>query len=229
MRCIYQIIGSISAFAGILLILLVLVDVFIINEGMLNYTNNEYGVAEILSISEEELRQVVHEMVTYVKGRSDDPQIMIMVEGEKQKFYTDREIEHLDDVRRLYGRIRIAFLVLFLEVICGVMYLRKKNMMLCILKGIYSSWIIILVLGMIVALVSYVDIKNVVNVFHKIFFNNSNWVLNPVLHRSVWMFRNHMYKDIVMRLGVIVGITATFSLGVSTMLYKYLKKHCENL
>ena len=69
MNRIYKIMGSISALAGILLLIYTAVCGFIINDSFLNHTNGKYNIYKKLSMTSKDLEKAVHGMISYVKGK----------------------------------------------------------------------------------------------------------------------------------------------------------------
>ena len=93
--------GSVPALAGILLVVLTVVNLILVQDSFLNYTNEKYSVHKTLSMSEDDLEKVVHSMISYVKGKSDSPQIAVEIHGKEMDFFNIKEVGHLEDVRVL--------------------------------------------------------------------------------------------------------------------------------
>ena len=202
-------IGSISALAGILLVILVLVNCILVQESFLNYTNQKYSVEKNLSMTESDLKDVVHAMVSYVKGKTDSPQIKVEIKGNEVDFFNKKEIGHLEDVRILIRNIYIAMLAMCIVSVAGVGYLVYKKDYSAMRKGVLFAWMLMLLVSVLVGILAIIDIDIVVTGFHQIFLSGSKWVLNPALDRSVWMFRTFMYKDVVLVLGgIVAGVAA---------------------
>ncbi len=179
----------------------------------MNGTNQKYDVADHLHMSDDALELVVDSMISYVKGQSDDAQVSVMIEENMQEFFTDYELKHLADVRALIQKVMISMLALFFVFISGEVFLIRKRNYKAIAYGVYGAWGILLILSAIIGIVACVDLHLVIDGFHRLCFTNSNWVLNPALHRSVWMFFNNMYVDVLLRIGAIVGATAIATIG----------------
>ena len=206
------IIGSISALAGILLVILLLVNVILVQESFLNYTNHKYTVEKNLSMSEEDLKAAVHGMISYVKGKNESPQVMVEIKGNTVEFFNEQEIGHLYDVRVLIRNIYICMVVMLLICMAGEGYLIYKKAYYAIRKGILFAWGILLLLSVIIGILAIIDIRIVITGFHQLFLSDSKWVLNPALDRSVWMFRTYMYKDVILALAGIIGATVILTL-----------------
>lgn len=220
MKCKNVFIGSISALAGILLVILLVVNCILVQESFLNFTNHKYSVEKNLSMTEEDLKEVVHAMVSYVKGTSDSPQTIVEIKGNDVEFFNEKEIGHLKDVRILIRNIYIAMIVMLLVCVVGEGYLLYKKDYQAIQKGVFVAWGILLAIAVIIGILALIDIKIVVRGFHQIFLSESKWVLNPALDRSVWMFRSYMYKDVILALAGIIGGVAIVTLAPAVFIRK---------
>ena len=175
----------------------------------MNYTNHKYSIEKNLSMTESDLKNVVHSMVSYVKGQEDSPQITVEIKGNEVEFFNKKEIGHLEDVRILIQKIYISMIVMCFVFVVGEGYLIYKKEYSIIRKGALLAWGILLGVSVVIGILAIIDIDIVVRGFHQIFLSGSKWVLNPALDRSVWMFRSYMYKDVILVLGgIVIGVAA---------------------
>lgn len=218
----YCLLGSVPALAGILLMIFIAVDTLIIDSSFLDKTNQKYHVAQDLQMSETDLEKATEAMVDYVEGKISEAQVSVEVAGEKTEFFTEKELVHLVDVRELihsFKNFRNLCIVLF---ILGILFFvwKKKIGEFCI--GVWIAWGILFIVAIVVAAFAAVDIDLVINGFHEIFFSNDLWVLNFSLHRSLWLFQDQMYVDV---LRYIAGIMGTiFTLTVVGTIIGYTKE-----
>lgn len=210
--------GSIPAFAGILLIILLAVNLAVVQDNFLNYTNRKYQVHKRLSMSEVDLEKTVHSMISYVKGKSDSPQITVEIRGEETEFFNHKEIGHLKDVRVLVKNLYGSMIILFVIFAIGEVILFVKREWNIIRKGIFTAWGIVIVLAATIGITALIDIDKVITCFHTMFLSESKWILNPALDRSVWMFRTKMYEDVIVAVGIIAVVTAFITIGGTLLL-----------
>ena len=216
-------IGSISALAGILLVILVLINYFLVQDSFLKYTNHKYSVHDELLMDSSELDKVVEQMVAYVKGQVNNPQVIVDINGRQMEFFNQKELGHLKDVLELISDVYAWMICLVVIFIIGEVILVKKKKYSSIINGVFIAWGIIVMLTMCVAIYAFIDINMVIDGFHMLFLGDSEWVLNPSLDRSVWMFMTDMYKDVVVAIGTIVVGTALVSMGIALVLQKKMK------
>ena len=206
--------------AGILLVIIMAINGLMLQDVFLNGTNEKYQVSQKLSMSEEELREVVHAMIGYAKGQADSPQLVVEIKGEATEFFNPKEGGHLADVRQLVNKLKVLTVGLLILLLAGEGYLFWKKDYRSMLLGIFFAWGILLLLVAFVGILAFVDIDLVVSGFHKLCFSNENWVLNPAQDRSVWMFRTNMYVDVLLMLGEIVLATAAVTIGGGALALK---------
>lgn len=220
MKTINYAIGIISALAGIIFIIYLGINTFLVQDSFLNYTNEKYGIAESLSMEEADLRDAVHAMISYVKGGIEDAQIVVPIAGEDTEFFNEKELTHLTDVRDVLALIsKIAVTSLFVCVL-GEIYLVLAKDENAVIKGVKYAWILMLVAVFVIGVIAMDDINKIVVGFHELFFTNDLWLLNPATDRSVWMFKNEMYSDALVRIAGIVGATAVATLGGTVLIKK---------
>ncbi len=212
----YCLLGSVPAMAGILLMIFVAVDSFIVQGAFLDGTNHKYGVAKDLHMSEEDLSKATYAMVEYVEGKISDAQVMVVADGRKTGFFTKKELIHLSDVRNLLQGFRVFRNICIIIFMFGaILFLWKKKIKeFCV--GFWISWGILMVAAIVVGALATIDIDLIINGFHRMFFDNDLWLLSFSMHRSVWMFQDEMYVDFLLYIAgimtTILGITMTGSI-----------------
>ncbi len=214
MKIRYCLLGSVPALAGILLMIFIAVDTFILQGSFLNGTNQKYGVAQDLHMSEEDLEKAAYAMVEYVEGKRKDAQVMVVVDGRKTGFFTEKEMIHLVDVRNLISGFKVfRNICIIIFAIGAILFLwEKKIREFCV--GFWIAWGILLIAAIVVGAMAFIDIDLVINGFHEIFFDNDLWILSFSEHRSLWMFQDEMYVDFLCYIaGIMIGILGITMVG----------------
>lgn len=214
MKVRYCLLGSVPALAGILLMIFVAVDSFILQGAFLDGTNAKYGVARDLHMSEEDLSKATYAMVEYVEGKIPDAQVMVVADGRKTGFFTEKELAHLVDVRNLIQGFKVfRNICIIIFFIGAILFLWKRKIReLCV--GFWIAWGILLIAAIAVGALAFIDIDLVINGFHEIFFDNDLWILSFSQHRSLWMFQDEMYVDFLRCIaGIMTGILGITIVG----------------
>lgn len=140
------------------------------------------GVADTVQMEKDELMRVTVELLDYMRNRRDTiADIRAVVAGEERWFFSDIEIRHMVDVLHLYDiayRIRnIAFFVL-LGLVLGMVLLKYK--ILFVLSRCCREVLVgfLLLAAMVVGVIA-INFERAFDIFHRIFFNNDYWILDP--------------------------------------------------
>ena len=168
MKALNSLIGSISAFAGILLILIFLVQAILVQDGFLNMTNSKYSVHKSLSMSEGDLQEVVHVMIAYVKGQIDSPDIKVSIHDKEVDFFNEKEVGHLADVRQVIQNFGVMEIILAIVCIVGEVFLVRKKAYKQMIRGVWYAWGILLVAAVVVGIAAVIDVNIIITVFHEV-------------------------------------------------------------
>lgn len=152
-------------------------------------TFEKYNVTSEARMEMEEVLKVSNQLIRYLKEPNETLEnFQAVVDGREREFFSQREILHMADVKVLfqYGirlrRICIAILILLLVILLVSKQPFLKTLLHCIL-GTFLTFLI--GLG-ILTLVIANNFSQSFLLFHKLFFHNDLWLLNP---EEDWMIR----------------------------------------
>ena len=182
------------------------------------YFEREYEKYDVLSrlpemtMSDEDgLMKVTEHMMDYLRGREDELQVYVMMDGEERGFFTDREIAHMEDVKDLFmgaiflRRLAVATAVLIVIILGAID--KKVGKVLGVLSrgmlvGTVASAVICGVFGAIIA----TNFTEAFVTFHHIFFDNDLWILDPSVDMLINIVPEGFFFDTAARiLGIFVG------------------------
>lgn len=168
----------------------------------LNDECEKYQVASLLGISGEELHRVVEELMLRAKGQSGDMDITVTVDGTDKRFFSQRDVEHIDDIAGMIkqGKVVCSLCAFGLAVLLFAMFYKGKAELLC--RTYLFSWLVLIGLSFIIAVWILLDLRGFINSFHRLFFNNDRWILNPAKDMLIWLFPTGMFEDAAIRLAV---------------------------
>ncbi|MEL7609745.1 MAG: TIGR01906 family membrane protein [Bacillota bacterium] len=198
---------AISTIAGLLFIVSLLFTTLQICINDQNWFFLEYtklDTARKMDMTTSDITASLKQLVDYMEGREDSIQIRVDVNGRERKMFNDREIKHMKDVKALYQGWRLvrnvalpASALLFL-LSASIM---RRDALKVLSKGflvacsIFTA--IIAALGAWVA----VDFNSFWIAFHRMFFDNDLWQLDPDTSRMIRMCPEQLFYDIVLRFG----------------------------
>ena len=187
----------------------------------------KYNVAAAVDMEMDDLLDVTDEMMAYLKGDREDLHVPTIVGGEEREFFNEREIAHMEDVqglflgaiflRRLCVGIIAASTILLILAKSDIKHLLPK--MICIGTGLF--FFLIAALSLIIS----TDFTKYFIIFHKIFFDNDLWILDPSTDLLINIVPEPFFMDTAFRIaGTFAGsVLAVFFLCI--FLLRRQKKH----
>lgn len=194
------------AYAGLFVAcILTAVDVMSFDMKFFEKFYTEHQIADTIGITDEELLAATENLLNYTRGKEEELDAKVWLDGESVYMYNQREIDHMVDVKELYlGAmfVRNGLLIFFLLicVIDGIKYRfsslsKHKESMFQALAGL------LIVIGGI-SLAALIDFNSFWNTFHHIFFRNDLWLLNPNTDRLILMVPLNFFIQLVTRIVV---------------------------
>ncbi len=221
MRVIHMTAGVFCVLSLMIVALISAVDIAVY--GNINYFQKEYQkyrVTESVNIEEKELLLVTKEMMSYLRGTRDDLHIKAVIDGKEQEFFNEKEIAHMEDVQVLFigGQwLRVISGILFVIASAFLIFQNKKEFLLKVLRN--GMIFFIAAIAAIAALISTNFTKYFV-IFHKIFFSNNLWILNPDTDRLINIVPEGFFIDTSIRIAILFFVMI---LGVSVICSILLK------
>ena len=177
-----------------------------------NLTNNELG-------------QVSDQIKDYFKN--DDEKISINIERNKSiNLFNQREIDHMVDVKNLikftllFERISLVIIFFTLIISSYTNGLREiqRNLIQIIYKSfiIWSGIILLIISGMVI------NFNYTFTLFHKIFFRNDLWILDPRNDYLLIMFPERFFLEICIIILLLFTLINFLLLSVTWILRKRL-------
>lgn len=160
----------------------------------------ENHVYKTIGLDSEKLHYVNRRILGYLKGEIDELQTVVAIKGRQQPFFTQRELIHMKDVRKLFEAgfmLRNTAGAMLLAIILFLFLTKRANY---IVKGLFFSSLLSLmgVLTVIWAIRTNFQVWFVK--FHKIFFNNDYWMLDPKTHNLIKMFPQKFFQVTVFKI-----------------------------
>lgn len=169
----------------------------------------KYNVTEAVNMEMEDLLDVTKEMMSYLKGKRENLNVETSVGGVEREFFNEREIAHMADVQGLFlAAITIRRICLAISILCILLLVVLKSRVkqvlpksICIGTGMFFAMICILS-GIIST-----DFSKYFVVFHKIFFTNDLWLLDPQTDLLINIVPEPFFVDTAIRIGLTYGVS----------------------
>ena len=228
MKIFCNFLGVLCAFCLMFILLVTSVEAVVYwTPGYFEKEYTKYNVAAAVDMEMDDLLDVTDEMMAYLKGDREDLHVPTIVGGEEREFFNEREIAHMEDVqglflgaiflRRLCVVIIAASIILLVLAKSDIKHLLPK--MICIGTGLFFFLIAAL------SLIIFTDFTKYFIIFHKIFFDNDLWILDPSTDLLINIVPEPFFMDTAFRIaGTFAGsVLAVFFLCI--FLLRRQKKH----
>lgn len=199
-----KIIIFISAAALVVMLLLTCVSQAVF--GNMNYFRKEfekYNVTQNIDMEMDDIMYVMDELMDYLHGdREDLEEIVTEVNGETRDFFTEREKTHMADCKVLFDggfAIRKGAAVVFAALTLLLVF-KKKFSLRRFLKYAALFSVIIAAAAGILAIAASIDFNACFIVFHKLFFNNDLWILDPAEDLIINILVEPFFADMALKI-----------------------------
>jgi len=184
-------------------------------------------VAETVQMETDELMRVTTDLLDYMRNRRDSLEdVYGIVAGEERRFFSDIEIRHMVDVLDLYNiafMIRNAAFFLMVGLILGMMLLRYR--VLYVLSRCCREVLVgfLLLLVLLVGIIA-VNFGRAFDIFHRIFFNNDYWLLDPDVDLLINMVPLGFFIHISIFIALLLVVLPAAVIATSTIYLRRMPK-----
>ena len=174
-------------------------------------------VAEYAGISQETLDKVTIGLIDYMDDQRDDL-IILSDEQEGHELFNTKEKAHMIDVKNLFilgQRINTMLFIILLLILIFYLSYDKNGMKKHFLK--YSAITLSIILGiwLIMAILAMIDFTAFWTAFHKVFFTNDLWLLNPATDLLIRMMPQRFFVRVVIH--ILVRFLASYVLIIAIL------------
>lgn len=197
--------GLICAFS--LMIVFLITSVEAVAYWTPHYYENEYTryqVADDVHMEMDDLLYVTDEMMEYLRGSRDDLNIDTVVDGTPREFFNAREKAHMADVRNLFLEgLALRRLCLFLAAASvALLALFKVPLKHLLPRMLCAGTVLFLGVTALLAGIISTDFTKYFIIFHKIFFTNDLWQLDPRTDLLINIVPEPFFMDTAARIGI---------------------------
>lgn len=217
MKLLSHIFGILCAFCLMIIFLITSVEAVVYwTPGYFEKEYEKYQVPETVHMEMDDLLEVTDEMMAYLRGEREDLHIMTTVDGQAREFFNDREIAHMEDVQGLFlGAITLRRILLVTAVLCVILMAvlkadLKKLLPKCLCMGSGLFFLLAAGLGILIS----TDFTKYFIIFHKIFFRNDLWILDPSTDLLINIVPEPFFSDTALRIGITFGGMVVLLLAV---------------
>lgn len=190
------------------------------------YYEKEYvklGVEIETGISQADLVMVTQGLFDYLHGIRNDLDMKTDIRGVKQEVFTQREIDHMADVRKLLNKgYELREISIFGSVIsfAGLFLVARGRKPRFLASGILAGVCLYVIFFSSIGFLMLQDFEVYWNSIHQVIFTNDLWLLDPAKSILIRMVPEQFFFDMVTRIMLIFSSFLVI-LTVPCILYVY--------
>lgn len=197
------------------------------NLSIYGYSIDKYNIEKVTGIDKMELLRTYQQWIDYYNSKVDSPQISVnKINGGKIDLLSQKEIIHLQDVKKLINLDYIVQVTSFILIVISLLlwiFINKRDGWQMWLRGILWGSIISIGLVAILIIGSACCFDQLFILFHLVSFSNSFWILDPARDYLIMMFPEGFFYDIAI-IGSMMIIIESAILGIISFTILKLKK-----
>lgn len=184
-------------------------------------TQIKYKVDENTGIEISNLNVIMNKLINYTKGAEIDLDFKLVIKGENQAVFNEREITHMVDVKELYKNVSNLLLGGFLFTIIFIsMYIYKYKFTINIFSEFFKVTLFLLSFVLIVTFFVVIDFNRFWFFFHELIFTNDLWLLDPSTDLLINLVPGELFYSLVFQ--IIIKISSY--LIVSNLIVYLIRK-----
>jgi integral membrane protein (TIGR01906 family) len=205
-----RIIAAATGIACLLALALTAVQLVAFDRARYAAAYEQYGRAEAIGISEDDLMAVTDRLLDYLKGQSGSLDMEAKIQGVIQPVFGERELLHMADVQHLF---MVGFAIRRWAVIiaaCGVVLLlatQKRRALYMLSWGYLAALGCFFLFAAVVGAAMAVNFNHAFTIFHQLLFTNDLWLLDPRTDVLIQMFPEAFFEQ--MAVGILGWMSAS--------------------
>jgi len=186
--------------------------------------------ARSIGMKHSALMTVTNHLLDYTEGKVEKLSIKAEIKGRKVNVFDERDTAHMADVKALYLAARTArnwMIPAILLLALASFFLVAKDRARLFAKSCVIGFLIAGAVVGAIAIWAAADFNAFWNSFHKFFFTNDLWLLDPKKSVLINMVPSQFFFDLVMRIAGLWGIFAGIPLlaAVTYLLVSRIRRH----
>ncbi len=158
----------------------------------------------VTGVDTAEYPALAQKITAYLLGQADTFQTTLSVHGQTREAFSEKELTHMQDVRNLFALCKTLLIVsivcVLLWLILAFIYQHGLSQLTARTYLITSACLAVLGLGL--AIWAAIDFHTLFTLFHKVFFTNDLWQLDPKQDLLLQLMPTGFFVDYAARIGL---------------------------
>lgn len=193
------------------------------DEGFYSDQYNKLQLASYTRLSQADYTNGMKDLLNYIDGSKQQIDVQGTIDGVKQPIFQDEtEVRHMVDVRTLYDNAiytRNVCIILGVVLLALGVFLSSKRALRNFAASYLVSTGVLVIFIAVLGIWASSDFNSFWTNFHKVFFSNNDWLLDPLTSTMIRMLPGELFDALVMR---IMLLAAGVSIGVAALCIAYL-------
>lgn len=197
--------ASIISIMVIYILFVSCINIFAFNRNFYNIEYNSLNTAQNLGMSETSLYVATDTLLDYLQDYRDNIDVKVEVNDREREVFDEREKAHMIDVKYLYQdalMIRNVMLIIAIALALFIYYDNKKEFKEVMTYAYIRVSIMFLFALSALILYAISDFTTFWTNFHKVFFSNDLWLLNPNTSIMINMFPETFFYHLVFAIAI---------------------------
>lgn len=201
--------------------LILVVQIVCFNRDYYHKQFSEAGVANTLKMSDIDINRAMDDLLDYLEGKVDQITVEVETNNTTVAMFNEKEIDHMVDVKNLYQNALVFMYSAVISVgITVVILLKSQSRLFDVLQALQEAFLLLGVVIGFVVIFALLDFDSFWTTFHRIFFSNELWLLNPRTDRMIVMLNLDVFMGIVYQIILYYAVLLVSTVGA----YFYLRK-----
>jgi len=187
----------------------------------------KYNIPELIGMSMDNLMDSTEKLLVYLENKRADLNFSASFTKGEEEFFSKRDKQHMVDVKGLFVKGRVLRNFSFFYIVIYILFLFFKKPFKNPLRKLTRLGIAVATAGIAPVLIIFVlmniDFYKYFTVFHKIFFTNDLWLLDPAVDRLVNIFPQDFFTDMAFSISYLyIAEMAAILIG-SLLIMRFVK------
>lgn len=210
--------------SGIIMIIVFSLQIYSYNIPYYMTRMDKYEISEYTGIERTDLERICRTLADYLKGTRKDIVISANVQGISREVFNEKEKKHMTDVKNIFDLVRLLTPVsMIFFVVCSLL-LSKNYGKKPFYRGLVLTGVILPVVALVPVIAALIDFNSVFTLFHKIFFTNDLWLLDPRTDILIQMLPQPFFESMAMMWGITALLLFFICIVWGTMGLRRLKR-----
>ena len=175
----------------------------------------------------DDIMYVMDELMAYLNGdRENLENIITEVNGETRDFFSQREKIHMEDCKVIFDaafKIRTASTIIFIVSVLLLIAMKGMDVGKLLLYACIIS-IVVIAAAAVIAVAAAIDFNRCFVIFHKLFFDNDLWLLDPEKDMIINILVEPFFADMALKIAGYCSAVLAVLVGSGACVYITDKK-----